>query len=62
MSALHNARRWQVRYLEALDKRDEWIRRARKDGHSLAEIGQAVGLSRQRVHQIVTPGGGDVPP
>ena len=35
--------------------RDEQIRRMRADNKSLQEIGTEFGLSRQRIHQIVTP-------
>jgi DNA-directed RNA polymerase sigma subunit (sigma70/sigma32) len=30
------------------------IRSARQQGHSLGEIGQAIGVSRQRVHQLLS--------
>lgn len=39
---------------DPLNDRNETIRKARADGASLATLAQQHGLSRQRIHQIVT--------
>ena len=46
-------RRALARRDEALAERNAFIIEARQDGMSYATIGEIVGLTRQRVHQIV---------
>lgn len=43
-----------VEVRDAVARRDDLIRQARAEGHSLAVIAEAAGLTFQRVHQIVT--------
>ncbi len=47
-----------IKAASAAHERDEEIRKAHRDGLSLRAIAGAVGLSHQRVHQIV--GGADL--
>lgn len=50
---LNAVRRAASRAAQALEARDEAIRKAHTDGATLRAIAEAVGLSFSRVHQIV---------
>lgn len=45
----------QFAYVTAEKKRANAIRQARKQGCTLAQIGTAIGVTPQRVHQILSP-------
>lgn len=53
-SALRNVERTASRVVRSIAERDAAIKKARATGATLAAIGAAAGITRQRVHQLTS--------
>jgi DNA invertase Pin-like site-specific DNA recombinase len=55
---LERRKDWQIVFtfknMEYKKEKNELVRKLRKEGNSYAQIGKMVGITRQRVHQILT--------